>query len=80
MLMHDGDWNEGSNHPLFLQGDMVWRLDGSMMMEPGYPKPLTSEFPGLRGRISAALTVPATGSTLEAVFFFKNGKKKDTCK
>lgn len=43
-------------------------------MEPGYPKPLTSEFPGLTGPISAALMVPATRNGPETVFFFKPGE------
>ncbi len=57
------------------QGDQLWRLDGDMLMEPGYPKPLASEFPGLTGSISAALTVPAAGSRPETVYFFKNGEE-----
>ncbi|XP_078119462.1 proteoglycan 4-like [Sander vitreus] len=44
-----------------------------MVMEPGYPKPLASEFPGLTGSISAALAVPATRDRPETVYFFKNG-------
>ncbi|XP_034744136.1 proteoglycan 4a isoform X1 [Etheostoma cragini] len=44
-----------------------------MVMEPGYPRPLASEFPGLTGSISAALAVPATRSSPETVYFFKNG-------
>ncbi|XP_022056610.2 proteoglycan 4a [Acanthochromis polyacanthus] len=56
-----------------IKGDQFWRLDGNMVMEPGYPKPLTSEFPGLTGSISAALAVPATRTKPETVFFFKNG-------
>ncbi|XP_036938962.1 proteoglycan 4a isoform X2 [Acanthopagrus latus] len=56
-----------------IKGDQFWLLDGNMAMEPGYPKPLASEFPGLTGSISAALPVPATRSTPETVFFFKNG-------
>lgn len=61
---------------LCLQGDQCWRLDGNMVMEPGYPKPLVSEFPGLTGHISAALAVPATRSKPETVYFFKNGEEQ----
>lgn len=61
---------------LCLQGDQYWRLDGNMVMEPGYPKPLVSEFPGLTGHISAALAVPATRSKPETVYFFKNGEEQ----
>lgn len=50
-------------------------MDGNMQMEPGYPKPLLSEFPGLTGNISAALAVPASGIQPEMVFFFKHGKQ-----
>lgn len=58
-----------------LQGDQCWHLDGNMVMEPGYPKPVASEFPGLTGNISAALAVPATRSRPETVYFFKNGEQ-----
>lgn len=58
-----------------VQGDQYWRLDGNMVVEPGFPKPLAFEFPGLTGTISAALAVPATRSTLETVYFFKNGEE-----
>lgn len=60
-------------HPI--QGDQYWRLDENMVVEPGFPKPLASEFPGLTGTISAALAVPATRSTLETVYFFRNGEE-----
>ncbi|XP_035990804.1 proteoglycan 4a [Fundulus heteroclitus] len=56
-----------------IKGEQCWRLDENLVMEPGYPKPLSSEFPGLTGRISAALVVPASRSTPETVFFFKTG-------
>ncbi|KAG8013850.1 Vitronectin [Nibea albiflora] len=56
-----------------IKGDLCWLLDGNMAMEPGYPKPVASEFPGMRGSIRAALAVPATRSRPEAVYFFKRG-------
>ncbi|XP_042284524.1 proteoglycan 4a [Thunnus maccoyii] len=56
-----------------IKGDQYWRLDRNMMMEPGFPKPLASEFPGLMGPITAALAVPATKNKPETIFFFKNG-------
>lgn len=58
-----------------LQGDQCWLLDANMVMEPGYPKPVASEFPGLRGSIRAALAVPATRSRPETVYFFKKGEE-----
>ncbi|KAK1879124.1 Proteoglycan 4 [Dissostichus eleginoides] len=60
-------------HTYIIKGDQFWRLDGNMVMEPGYPRPLTSEFPGLTGSIRAALAVPASRSSLESVYFFKSG-------
>ncbi|XP_054888554.1 proteoglycan 4a isoform X2 [Poeciliopsis prolifica] len=56
-----------------IKGDQCWRLDENLMVEPGYPKPLTSEFPGLTGPIGAALVVPATRNRPETIFFFKPG-------
>ncbi|XP_074506268.1 proteoglycan 4a [Sebastes fasciatus] len=56
-----------------IKGGQYWRLDGNMVMEPGYPKSLASEFPGLTGSINAALAVPATTSTPETVYFFMKG-------
>ncbi|XP_029970924.1 proteoglycan 4a [Salarias fasciatus] len=56
-----------------IKGDQYWRLDGNLVLEPGFPKPLANEFPGLTGGISAALAVPATSGRAETVFFFRNG-------
>lgn len=66
--------SEESSCSLF-QGDQYWALDGNLVMEPGYPKPLASEFPGLSGNITAALAVPATRTRPETVYFFKNGEQ-----
>ncbi|XP_010779729.1 proteoglycan 4-like, partial [Notothenia coriiceps] len=65
-------------HTYIIKGDQFWRLDGNMVMEPGYPRPLTSEFPGLTGSIRAALAVPASRSSPESVYFFKSGKRIPT--
>ncbi|XP_072219079.1 proteoglycan 4a [Leuresthes tenuis] len=56
-----------------IKGDQYWRLDENMVMQPGFPKPLSYEFPGLTGSISAVLAVPATRSRPETLYFFKNG-------
>ncbi|AWP04654.1 putative proteoglycan 4-like [Scophthalmus maximus] len=56
-----------------IKGDHFWRFDRNMVVEPGFPKPLAAEFPGLTGTISAALAVPATRKRPETVYFFKGG-------
>ncbi|XP_071347992.1 proteoglycan 4a [Trachinotus anak] len=65
-------WNCNRN-TYIIKGDQCWSFDGNMAVEPGYPKPLASEFPGLTGPISAAFAAPATRSQPETVYFFKNG-------
>uniref|UniRef100_A0A3P9IHQ6 Proteoglycan 4a n=1 Tax=Oryzias latipes TaxID=8090 RepID=A0A3P9IHQ6_ORYLA len=62
------------NRNTYIIKDQYWQFDGNMVMKPGFPKPLNSEFPGLTGSISAALAVPATSSRAETVFFFKKGE------
>lgn len=68
-------WRSELTSLSWLQGEQFWRLNGKMEMEPGYPKPLATEFPGLTGNINAALAVPATRTRPETVFFFKNGRQ-----
>lgn len=68
-------WRSELTSLSWLQGDQFWRLDENMVMQPGYPKPLATEFPGLTGNINAALAVPATRTRPETVFFFKNGRQ-----
>lgn len=58
----------------FLQGSRYWRYDNDVL-EPGYPKVIKTGFDGLRGHITAALSVPQYRSRREAVFFFKRGEE-----
>ncbi|XP_022624661.1 proteoglycan 4-like [Seriola dumerili] len=70
----DRNTNTNTNTKTYIiKGDQFWSLDGNMVVEPGYPKPLASEFPGLTGTIRAALVVPATKNRPETVHFFKDG-------
>ncbi|GAA6227546.1 proteoglycan 4-like, partial [Lates japonicus] len=62
-----------NSNTYIIKGDQYWSLDENMAVEPGFPRPLTSEFPGLTGPIRAALAVPATRTRPETVYFFKNG-------
>uniref|UniRef100_A0A4W6E5U6 Proteoglycan 4a n=1 Tax=Lates calcarifer TaxID=8187 RepID=A0A4W6E5U6_LATCA len=64
-----------SRNTYIIKGDQYWSLDENMAVEPGFPRPLTSEFPGLTGPIRAALAVPATKTRPETVYFFKNGEE-----
>uniref|UniRef100_A0A3P9M7C2 Proteoglycan 4b n=1 Tax=Oryzias latipes TaxID=8090 RepID=A0A3P9M7C2_ORYLA len=54
------------------KGSRYWRYDNDVL-EPGYPKVIKTGFDGLRGHITAALSVPQYRSRREAVFFFKRG-------
>uniref|UniRef100_A0AAY4E9X5 SMB domain-containing protein n=1 Tax=Denticeps clupeoides TaxID=299321 RepID=A0AAY4E9X5_9TELE len=56
----------------FFKGSHYWRFkDG--LMDPGFPKAITTGFDGLKGHITAALSVPAYSRRRESVFFFKRG-------
>lgn len=71
----DGGRQLWSSHPFHFQGDQYWLLNENLVVEPGFPKPLASEFPGLTGSITAALAVAATRSKPEALYFFKSGEE-----
>ncbi|XP_066517851.1 proteoglycan 4a [Hoplias malabaricus] len=55
-----------------IKGNNYWVFENGVM-EPGYPRTLSQDFDGLSGEITAALSVPATRKTPEAVYFFKKG-------
>ncbi|XP_075995838.1 uncharacterized protein LOC142990018 [Genypterus blacodes] len=67
---------EGNTY--IIKGDQFWRLDQNMVLKPGYPRPLTSEFPGLTGSIRAALTTPGSRGKPETIYFFKRGDTMQT--
>ncbi|XP_048845952.1 proteoglycan 4a [Brienomyrus brachyistius] len=53
-----------------IKGNNYWRFENGVM-DPGYPKTLSVEFNGLSGKITAALSVPATRRRPESIYFFK---------
>uniref|UniRef100_A0A3B3T6B3 Proteoglycan 4a n=1 Tax=Paramormyrops kingsleyae TaxID=1676925 RepID=A0A3B3T6B3_9TELE len=55
-----------------IKGNNYWRFENGVM-DPGYPKTLSVEFNGLSGKITAALSVPATRRRPESIYFFKKG-------
>lgn len=57
-----------------LQGAQYWRFENDVL-DSGYPKPVATGFDGLRGHITAALSVPQYQSRRESVYFFKRGKE-----
>uniref|UniRef100_A0A667W9T6 Proteoglycan 4b n=1 Tax=Myripristis murdjan TaxID=586833 RepID=A0A667W9T6_9TELE len=54
------------------KGPQYWRFDNDVL-DPGYPKLVQTGFDGLRGYITAALSVPQYQRRREAVYFFKRG-------
>ncbi|XP_036378662.1 proteoglycan 4b [Megalops cyprinoides] len=57
----------------FFKGNNYWRFENDVM-DPNYPKPISGGFSGLAGKITAALSVPATDRRRqESVYFFKRG-------
>ncbi|KAJ0011938.1 hypothetical protein NQD34_012913 [Periophthalmus magnuspinnatus] len=56
------------------KGNLYWRFDRNLVLEPGFPKPLSHEFPGLTPGLTAALSAPATVSRAETVYFFRRGE------
>lgn len=58
------------------QGDNYWSFRNGVK-EPGYPRSVSKDFGGLSGKITAALSFPATKKAPEAVYFFKEGEASD---
>ncbi|XP_059197127.1 proteoglycan 4b [Centropristis striata] len=54
------------------KGSQYWRFENDVL-DPSYPKVVETGFDGLRGHITAALSVPQYQSRREAVYFFKRG-------
>ncbi|XP_040895921.1 proteoglycan 4b isoform X2 [Toxotes jaculatrix] len=54
------------------KGSQYWRFENDVL-DPGYPKVIVTGFDGLRGHITAALSVPQYQRRKESVYFFKRG-------
>uniref|UniRef100_A0A3Q0S4I1 Proteoglycan 4b n=1 Tax=Amphilophus citrinellus TaxID=61819 RepID=A0A3Q0S4I1_AMPCI len=54
------------------KGNQYWRFENDAL-DPGYPNVITTGFDGLRGHITAALSVPQYKTRSESVYFFKRG-------
>ncbi|KAG7230569.1 hypothetical protein INR49_025286 [Caranx melampygus] len=54
------------------KGPKYWRFENDAL-DPGYPKVIETGFEGLRGHITAALSVPQHQRRTESVYFFKRG-------
>ncbi|XP_062251609.1 proteoglycan 4b isoform X2 [Platichthys flesus] len=54
------------------KGSQYWRFDNDAL-DSGYPKVINTGFDGLRGHITAALSVPQYNRRRESVYFFKRG-------
>lgn len=55
-----------------LQGGQYWRYENDVL-DTGYPKFVSAGFDGLRGQVTAALSVPQYQRRKESVYFFKRG-------
>ncbi|XP_032380819.1 proteoglycan 4b isoform X3 [Etheostoma spectabile] len=54
------------------KGSQYWRFENDVL-DPYYPKVIETGFDGLRGHVTAALSVPQYRSRRESVYFFKRG-------
>ncbi|MGH0154838.1 UNVERIFIED_CONTAM: hypothetical protein FKN15_048282 [Acipenser sinensis] len=56
----------------FFKDNNYWRFENGVM-DPGYPKLISKGFGGIKGRITAVLSVSSTRRRPESVYFFKQG-------
>ncbi|XP_033874296.3 proteoglycan 4-like [Acipenser ruthenus] len=56
----------------FFKDNNYWRFENGVM-DPGYPKLISKGFGGIKGRITAVLSVSSTRKRPESVYFFKQG-------
>ncbi|KAM8930715.1 proteoglycan 4 [Pelodytes ibericus] len=56
----------------FFKGPHYWRFSNDVM-DTGYPKQIIKGFGGLKGKVTAVLTVSGIKTRPESVYFFKNG-------
>ncbi|KAJ0065487.1 hypothetical protein NL108_012442, partial [Boleophthalmus pectinirostris] len=54
------------------KGPLYWRYENAVL-DPGYPERIDTGFHGLRGQVTAALSVPQYNRREESVYFFKRG-------
>ncbi|XP_074523849.1 proteoglycan 4b [Halichoeres trimaculatus] len=54
------------------KGSQYWRFENDAL-DPGYPMAVETGFDGLRGHMTAALSVPQYQRRRESVYFFKRG-------
>lgn len=59
------------------QGTQYWRFENGVV-DQGFPKLIQTGFDGLRGHITAALSVPQHRQKRESVYFFKRGDENQT--
>nr|XP_057928880.1 proteoglycan 4b isoform X2 [Doryrhamphus excisus] len=55
-----------------MKGNQYWRFENDHL-DQGYPKAVETGFDGLRGHVTAALSVPEYRRRTESVYFFKRG-------
>ncbi|XP_041446634.1 proteoglycan 4-like isoform X6 [Xenopus laevis] len=56
----------------FIKGPQYWRFTNDVM-DKGYPKEISTGFGGLKGKVTAVLSVAGFKTRPESVYFFKGG-------